>query len=110
MPGQGRCEVCGEPLGATPFIVTQMPNGEHLTCRDWTSHPFPKHFDATLRRLRRIRRNLKAALDLVDESGRWLAAAKKRWPVGAAATFAEVTQRRGRIREALSKLTWPASG
>ena len=53
---------------------------------------------------------LAAALRIVDATGRWLAAGKKRWPKGAAETFGEVTARRGRIREALSKLSWPASG
>ncbi len=91
-------------------MVTQIPNGEHVACRDWTKHPFPEHLDGTLRRLRTIRRNLKAALDLVDATARWLAAGKRTWPKGAAETFGEVANRRGRIREALAKLTWPASG
>lgn len=74
----GRCLRCGEELGAREhFIVDGGPNGEHLTCIDWTSRPWP--FERLERAIRTRLSLLRTAVRAVDELSDYLARARDAW-------------------------------
>jgi hypothetical protein len=104
----GRCTVCGRPLGADPHTITASPDGEHLTCRDWTREPWP--YDRLLRQLRTRYQALKRATFAIETLGRWLADRKARWPDGAADTVLEVQRKVAQLRESLDRagFRWPS--
>lgn len=89
---RGRCVVCDELLGTDPRYIVDLPDGEHVRCRDWTKHPFP--YAGVLRDLRRRYRQIKREAPpevraRVDELGRWLAERERMWPEGAVETMLE---------------------
>lgn len=99
----GRCVVCGEELGAREhYIVDGGPNGEHLTCIDWSSRPWP--FDRLERAVRTRLSFLSAAARAVEELSRYLARARDAWEhdVSMRPTIREVV--RPRVEDVRAKL------
>lgn len=100
-PAGGRCLVCERELGAEPHMITSIPHGEHLTCRDWTRHPWPHA--RLVRQLRRRYRAMQRALIKVEAFGRWLEQRRRLWPKGAAETVIEVEHRGRALRATLER-------
>ena len=96
--------MCGELLGVEPHLIVDLPDGEHVKCRDWTKHAFPY-----ARVLRDLRRRYKAIREAVSPEvlvrvvglGRWLAERQRMWPEGAAETVLESGQRFDAVLPAL---------
>lgn len=101
-PEGGRCDVCGGPLGSDVWYVTTLPNGIHEHCRDWSEQPFPYARD--VEGLRRLHARLRITLRVVEETGRWLAQAQRRWPHGAQETVNEGREMLASLAERLGKL------
>lgn len=82
------CDVCGQTLsqGGTWF-VTVHPRGVHTSCRDWTSvsFPFARHIE-DLQKIGRKRESTDRARDLCARAVRALAAHRRAWPKGGAAS------------------------
>lgn len=85
-------------------LLSAPPDGEHLSCRDWSKVPWP--YDALLRRVRRRYASLRRALAEVEALGRWLAARRRRWPEGATETVHGLDAQLQRVREALERAGW----
>lgn len=100
-PAGGRCLVCERDLGADPHLITVIPDGEHLACRDWRRHPWPH--SRLLGQLRRRYRALRRALADVEALGRWLEQRRRAWPEGAADTAIEVQRRCAALGRALDR-------
>ena len=103
IPPAGRCVTCGEPLGADPHMIMTAPDGEHLGCRDWSRHEWPRPFAQLERRLRARATALRRALRDVEGLGRYLNERRAIWPVGAAETVVEVQRRHRALRDALER-------
>jgi hypothetical protein len=104
----GRCTICNHPLGVDPHTITDHPDGEHLSCRDWSKQPWP--YERLIRQLRARYVALRRATQLVETMGRWLADRRKRWPDAAPETVLEVQKRVAQLREALDRagFRWPS--
>lgn len=79
-PEDGRCLLCNRPLGADPHFITELPDGEHSSCREITLTGAAFPFDAQIDRLRRLARMLKNQLAMVVETGKWIVTIKSQWP------------------------------
>lgn len=103
-PEGGVCVVCRRPLsrGGQRFWLTQFPDGVHHDCRQWELEPFPFHRDLVV--MRKIARAVREAWKLTVKQGRWLAAAKHRWPNGARAIADGWLDRKLRLEHRLSEL------
>lgn len=100
---RGSCITCGRELGAEPHLIVNPPDGEHLTCRDWTTHAWPRPLEQVQRRVRARVRALRTALDLTAQLGVFLIERRRVWPAEAAETVAEVTRRALDLRDALER-------
>ena len=80
VPQAGACLICQMPLGAEPHFITQLPDGEHVACREqrYLGNDFPHA--GQLASLRRLAVLLRCQYRVVVETGRWLAAIKYGWP------------------------------
>ena len=78
LPEHGVCLVCGAPLGGERHWITELPNGVHDRCKDWSTSPFP--FERDLKRLWAKKREIKAAIQAVEEAGVGLRNLERRWP------------------------------
>lgn len=95
-PKPGHCVRCGERLGAEPHWITDVPDGEHVRCRDYRERPFP--YDALLRKVRHRYRTHRRLLRSIERLGRWLAERKRRWPEDAVSTVGSWAQAREKVR------------
>lgn len=95
----GMCLVCGRALGAEPHFIVEPPDGEHVSCRDWTRHPWP--YEKLERVVRGRLRAIRAATAAVEELGRTLVDARASWPDRSLPAI--VTARVRTIRELLER-------
>jgi hypothetical protein len=103
VPRAGLCITCGRDLGAEPHLIVSAPDGEHLGCRDWTRYPWPRPFEQLERRLAGRVRAIQRALELTAELGSLLVERRRRWPLDAAETVAEVERRSRELRSVLER-------
>lgn len=79
-PEGGTCSICGAPLGAEQHIITELPDGEHIACREQrlsgTTFPYDEQVDS----LRLLAVILKRQYNLVVHTGKWIAAVSRGWP------------------------------
>ncbi len=103
-PEGGVCNVCGQPLsrGGQRFWMTRFPDGVHHGCREWELEEFPFHRDLIV--MRKIARGVREAWQITVEEGRWLAAARRRWPTTARALADEWLERKMRLEHRLATL------
>ncbi len=81
------CDICGAPLGAELYWITEHPKGVHERCRDWSSIAFPYARD--LSSLRRLVRRLKRSTARLIRIGKRLAEIDRSWPAGGVEALAE---------------------
>ncbi|UJR84280.1 hypothetical protein [Sandaracinus amylolyticus] len=98
-----RCAACGEPLGLGPWwcIETQP---FHERCAPWETRAFPLAHE--LQRLRSLRRRLTRAIAAIDEVGRALRVAERRWPDGALDLLAASQRAIERLDARMRELGW----
>lgn len=103
-PEGGVCTVCGRALsqGGQRYWMTSFPDGVHHTCRRWELEPFPFHRDLVV--MRKIARTVREAWQLTVKEGRWLAAARRRWPGAARALADEWLDRKVALEHRLAEL------
>lgn len=101
-PRPGICRICGRALGDAPHWLTQPPDGEHERCRDWSKVPFP--LDRELLELRKIARALAEGYRATVRVGRWLSAAKARWPEGTWRVLEEYRSQKNELEAKLDRL------
>lgn len=98
-----RCAGCGERLGAGPWWMLDGV-AYHQPCAPWDGRPFPLAGD--LRRLRALRSRLARALAAIDDVGRALRDAERRWPRGAADVLTEGRRQLEALDARLRELGW----
>jgi hypothetical protein len=102
-PPGGVCVVCGRALArAGRYWLTAYPDGVHHGCRAWELEPFP--FLRDLGALRKIARAVREAWRLTLREGRWLAAARRRWPATARELADEWLARKGKLEQRINEL------
>ncbi len=100
--------VCGRPLDATEaHWITDPPDGEHNSCRDWTQHPFP--YEHELAHLRALAKYYASGYRSVVELGKWLADVRDRWPKGGGSALAHYRARKAALINKLERMRWPKS-
>ena len=106
-PREGRCLICGQPLGATEgYWVTDPPDGEHDRCRDWSQVAFP--YEHELEALRALARSYLRGYRAVVRVGRDLAAVRQAWPAGGSAALAAYRKQKAALVKTLERLRRPA--
>jgi hypothetical protein len=101
LPPPGRCVVCGKPLGVDPHLITAIPDGEHLHCRDWSRTAWP--YERVQKQLRARYLALRRASQTIEALGRWLNERQRKWPDLAPDTVQQVTRRIDELRRALDR-------
>jgi len=101
-PEGGTCFLCKQPLGPEPHFITELPDGEHSSCREkclaGTEFPYGNQLEV----LRSLARLVKNQYNLAVETGKWITAVKSAWPESRQ-TFEK--DRAERIRKLKSGLT-----
>lgn len=89
------CAKCGEPIDVDKPHWSEARQAWHFGCVGWASRRPP--FEADLWWLENRYREAKRRLDVIVHEGKWLRAAIKRWPVGAAEAVASWVFMRARV-------------
>lgn len=100
-PAAGPCVVCGEPVGSELHWV-EGDGRVHHRCRDFNAAPFP--FDRQLTTLRRLVRELRAALREVIAAGTALRRMRSGWPARGREAYDDGERRIAAVRARLDAI------